>query len=107
MSGEGNLSSSESLLRDIKGTNRAVAHGIHTSVTGDDDNIATGLGVVDRVLISMEDDPVDGCMYCTALKGTNAGTINIKTWLNTDADATHVIATTFSKKFHWVAFGTP
>lgn len=86
-----------------------VARGQHTTVAASDD-IDTGLTTVISIVATLDDDPVDGCMFVTASIGDQAGApaaghALIKTWLNTDADATLAPATTFGKKINWVAFG--
>lgn len=87
-----------------------VARGQHTTVD-ENDTVVTGLTTVVAVVASLDSDPVDGAMYVTASIGDQAGapaagSVLIKTWKNTDADATHVAATTFSMKVNWIAIGT-
>lgn len=87
-----------------------IARGQHTTVTASDD-LTTGLATVVSVVASFEDDPVDGAMHVTAALGNQAGApaaghVLIKTWKSTDADATLIAATTFTKKVNWIAVGT-
>lgn len=87
-----------------------VARGQHTTVD-ENDTVVTGLATVVSAVACLDDDPVDGAMYVTCSIGDQAGapaagSILIKTWKNTDADATHVAASTFSKKVNWIAIGT-
>lgn len=86
-----------------------MASGQHTTVAAAD-TIATGLALVSAVIVSMDDDPVDGVMHVTATIGDQAGapaagSIIIKGWKSTDADATLIAATTFGKKVNWIAIG--
>ena len=83
--------------------------GQHTTASASD-TVITGLAVVTSVVAQLDDDPVDGCMHVTASLGDQAGTpaagsILIKTWKSTDADASLVAATTTSKKVNWIAKG--
>jgi len=85
-----------------------IARGQHTTVD-ENDTVATGLGALAGVIVSLNDDPVDGAMYVTGNIGDQAGapaagSFLLKSWKNTDADATHVAATTFSLKVNWIAF---
>lgn len=87
-----------------------LARGQHETVAASDD-INTGLATVVSIVASFEDDPVDGAMYVSAAVGNQAGApaaghAYIKTWKNTDADATLIAATTFAKKVNWIAVGT-
>jgi uncharacterized protein DUF2190 len=83
--------------------------GQHTTID-ENDTVVTGLSNVVAVVASFDDDPVDGAQFVTASIGDQAGapaagSVLIKTWKNTDADATHVAATTFTKKVNWIAWG--
>jgi hypothetical protein len=87
-----------------------VARGVHTTAAASD-TVVTGLATVVAIIATLASDPVDGAMYVTASIGDQAGTpaagsVLIKTWKNTDADATHVAATTFSLGVNWIAIGT-
>lgn len=87
-----------------------IARGQHTTLDADD-TVVTGLTSVVAIVASLNSDPVDGAMYVTANIGDQAGSpaagsVYIKTWKNTDADATHVAATTFSILVNWIAIGT-
>lgn len=87
-----------------------VAAGQHTTVDADD-TVVTGLDEVTAVVAVLDDDPVDGAMHVTATIGDQAGSpaagsVQIKTWKSTDADATLIAATTFGKKVNWIAIGT-
>ena len=87
-----------------------VARGQHTTVD-ENDTVVTGLATVVSVVAGLDDDPVDGCMHVTASIGDQngapaAGSILIKTWKSTDADASLVAASTFGKKVNWIAIGT-
>ena len=86
-----------------------IAFGQATTVD-ENDTIVTGLKKVTAVVVSLNSDPVDGCMYVTADIGDQAGapasgSFLLKSWKNTDADATHVAASTFSKVVNWMAWG--
>lgn len=90
--------------------NYALARGQHTTVAASD-AVVTGLATVVAVMAQLDDDPVDGCMHVSASIGDQAGapaagSIYIKTWKSTDADATLIAATTFNKKVNWIAIGT-
>lgn len=90
--------------------NYALARGQHTTVAASD-TVVTGLATVVAVVAQLDDDPVDGCMHVTSSIGDQAGapaagSILIKTWKSTDADATLIAATTFAKKINWIAIGT-
>lgn len=81
----------------------------HTTVD-ENDTVVTGLSAVVAVVATLNDDPVDGCQFVTADIGDQAGapaagSFLLKSWKNTDADATHVAASTFGKKVNWIAFG--
>jgi hypothetical protein len=87
-----------------------IVAGQHTTVDADD-TVVTGLSTVVAVVATLDSDPVDGAMYVTATIGDQdgapaAGSVQIKTWKNTDADATHIAATTFSLLVNWIAIGT-
>lgn len=87
-----------------------VARGQHTTVAASD-TVVTGLTTVVSVVASFDDDPVDGAQHASASIGDQAGTpaagsVLIKTWKSTDADASLVAATTFAKKVNWIAIGT-
>lgn len=87
-----------------------VARGQHTTVAASD-TVVTGLATVVAVVAQLDDDPVDGAMHVTSSIGDQAGapaagSVLIKTWKSTDADATLIAATTFSKKVNWIAIGT-
>lgn len=89
-------------------TLRAVARGQHVMVAAAD-TVATGLYQVAAVVASLDDDPVDGCQAVTASIGDQAGapakgSIVLKIWKSTDADATLVAGDTFGKKVNWVAY---
>lgn len=89
----------------------AIARGQHTTVD-ENDTLVTGLGSLVSIVVSLDDDPVDGCMHVTASIGDQAGapaagSALIKTWKSTDADATLVAASTFGKKVNWIAIGLP
>lgn len=86
-----------------------VARGQATTAAASD-TIVTGLNFIHSVVASLDDDPVDGCMHASASKGDQAGapaagSFLLKTWKSTDADATLIAATTFSKKVNWQAVG--
>lgn len=90
--------------------NYALARGQHTTIAASD-TVVTGLANVVAVVAQLDDDPVDGCMHVTSSIGDQAGapaagSIYLKTWKSTDADATLIAATTFSKKVNWIAIGT-
>lgn len=90
--------------------NYALARGQHTTVAASD-TVVTGLATVVAVVAQLDDDPVDGCMHVTSSIGNQAGapaagSIYLKTWKSTDADATLIAATTFGKKVNWIAIGT-
>jgi hypothetical protein len=90
--------------------NYVLARGQHTTVAASD-TVVTGLATVVAVVAQLDDDPVDGCMHVTASIGDQAGapaagSVLINTWKSTDADATLIAATTFSKKVNWIAIGT-
>jgi hypothetical protein len=76
------------------------------------DTVVTGLATVAAVVVSMEDDPIDGFFMVSAQIGNQAGapaagSIIIKSWQNTTGtDPTPAAATTFGKKVNWVAIGT-
>lgn len=87
-----------------------IARGQHTTVD-ENDTVVTGLATVVAVVVQLDSDPVDGCMHATGSIGDQAGapaagSILIKTWKSTDADASLVPATTFTKLVNWVAIGT-
>jgi hypothetical protein len=87
-----------------------IARGQHETVAAAD-TLVTGLATVVAVIATLDDDPVDGAMFVTASIGNQAGapaagSVYIKTWLNTDGDASLVAATTFTKKVNWIAIGT-
>jgi hypothetical protein len=87
-----------------------VARGQHTTVD-ENDTVVTGLATVVSVVVSLDDDPVDGCQFVTGSIGDQAGapaagSVLIKTWKAVDGDASLVAATTFSKKVNWIAIGT-
>jgi hypothetical protein len=91
-------------------TGLKIARGQHTTVDADD-TVVTGLATVVAVVASLDDDPVDGVMHVTATLGDQAGSpaagsIQIKSWKSTDADATLIAGTTFTKKVNWIAIGT-
>ncbi|HEX9837126.1 MAG TPA: hypothetical protein VGB90_09745 [Alphaproteobacteria bacterium] len=93
----------------IAGANYKVARGQHTTVAAAD-TVVTGLATVVAVVASLDDDPVDGAMHVSATIGDQAGSpaagsVIIKGWKSTDADATLIAATTFTKKVNWIAFG--
>lgn len=93
----------------VVGGGLKMAAGIHTSVDADD-TVVTGLDKVIGVVAQLDSDPVDGAMHATATIGDQAGapaagSINIKTWKTTDADATLIASTTFGKLVSWIAFG--
>lgn len=92
------------------GAQMKVVRGQHTTVAASD-TVVTGLATVVAVVAQLDDDPVDGAMHVTASIGDQlgtpaAGSILIKTWKSTDADATLIAATTFTKKVNWIAIGT-
>lgn len=86
-----------------------MARGKHTTVAASD-TVVTGLsGALALAIVSLNDDPVDGAMYVTADIGDQAGapaagSFLLKSWKNTDADATQVAATTFGLDVAWIAF---
>jgi len=92
----------------VRGASKIV-QGQHITVAAVD-TIVTGLSAVAGVIAVLDDDPVDGVMQVTASIGNQAGapaagSIYIKGWKSTDADASQVAATTFGKKVNWVAWG--
>jgi hypothetical protein len=94
------------------GGNFAVRFGQHTTVAAADTVAITGLASVAGIVVQLDDDPVDGVMHVTATIGDQAGTpaagsVIIKGWKSTDADATLIAATTFAKKVNYLAWGTP
>lgn len=87
-----------------KSDNLKIAAGQHTTVAASD-SVDTGLSHVESLVVSLDDDPVDGAQVATGKIGTG-GTVSIKTWKATsDEDATLIAATTFSKKVNWIAVG--
>ena len=92
------------LSPSTKVDNRKTAFGVHTTVAASD-SIDTGLTKVECLVVAFNDDPVDGAMWATGVVPASGGTVTIKTWKNTDADATLIAATTFSKKVSWIAIG--
>lgn len=112
MSNEGYISGGSSLVESISTQTSPIrmAHGIHTSVAASD-TVVTGLSTVVAVICSADADPIDANDVVTASIGDQAGTpaagsILIKSWMTTgDGDRTKKVATTFSKKVGWVAFG--
>ena len=111
MSNEGYVSENE-IFPKVIGARKGeikMAFGVHTTVAAVD-TLVTGLAEVVSCVVSKNDDPVDGAMYVTADIGDQAGTpaagsVLINSWLNTDGDSTHVVATTHTKDVAWVAFG--
>lgn len=111
MSQEGLISRGSSLVENISPQTSVVrmAHGIHTTVAASD-TLVTGLNKVICCVVSKNDDPIDAAMTVTCDIGDQAGSpaagsVLIKSWLWTDADASHVVATTHSKDVAWIAFG--
>lgn len=86
-----------------------IARGQHTTVD-ENDTVVTGLTTVVAAVAQLDSDPVDGAMHVTSSIGDQAGapaagSILIKTWKSTDADASLVAASTFSKLVNWIAIG--
>lgn len=88
-----------------------IARGQGTTVAASD-TIATGLTTVVSAVANLEDAPVIGADRVNAAIGDQAGapvagSILIKSFKPTAAgDATPIAATTFGKKYNWVAVGT-
>jgi hypothetical protein len=88
-------------------TEAKVAEGQHTTVTANDIITVAGLRKVERVCATLEDDPVAGAQFVTAVPIANSNTFRIKTWKATaTADTAQIAATTFTKKVNWIAFGS-
>lgn len=92
------------------GQSYRIARGQHTTVDADD-TVVTGLNTVVAVVASFNDAPVEAAKFLSATIGDQAGapaagSIQIKTHKDTDADAAIVDATTFSIKVNWIAIGT-
>lgn len=87
-----------------------IARGQHTTLDADD-TVVTGLTTVVAAVASFDDAPVEGAKFVSCTIGDQAGapaagSIQIKTHKDTDADAAIVDATTFTKKINWIAIGT-
>lgn len=87
-----------------------IARGQHTTVDADD-TVVTGLNTVVAAVAQFDDAPIEAAKFITCTIGDQAGapaagSIQIKTHKDTDADAAIVDATTFSKKINWIAIGT-
>jgi len=87
-----------------------IARGQHTTVDADD-TVVTGLTTVVAAVASWDSAPIEAAKFLTCTIGDQAGapaagSIQIKTHKDTDADAAIVDATTFSLKINWVAIGT-
>lgn len=88
-----------------------IARGQGTNVAASD-TVVTGLATVVSAVANMEDAPVIGCDRIFANIGDQvaapvAGSILIKSYKPTAAgDATPIAATTFVKKYNWIAIGT-
>lgn len=110
MAGEGLIDGGSCLVENRQRSDLQVRYGVHTTVAASD-TVVTGLGVVLAVIASLDADPIDAVDDVTATTGDQAGTpatgsILIKSWMTTaDGDKTKKVATTFSKKVGWVAFG--
>lgn len=87
-----------------KSDNLKVSSLQHTTVAAVD-AVDTGLSKVISVVACLDDDPVDGAMHVTAKLPATGGIVSIRTWKNTDADSTHIAATTFGKKVNIIATG--
>jgi hypothetical protein len=84
-----------------------LVEGQQTTVAANDIVTAPGLRTVSRVVATLEDDPVAGCQFVTAVPIAGGNTFRIKTWKATaTADTALIAATTFGKKVNWLAFGS-
>ena len=105
----GGVAAGDSLMFELRPGEMRQVSGQHTTVAASD-TVVTGLALVFSVVAQLDDDPVDGAMHATSSIGDqagapDAGSILIKTWKSTDADATLIAATTFGKKVNWIAVG--
>lgn len=87
-----------------------LARGVHTTLDADD-TVVTGLTTVVAAVASFHDAPVEAAKFVSCTIGDQAGapaagSIQIKTHKDTDADAAIIDATTFTIKIDWIAIGT-
>lgn len=110
MTQEGLIDGGSCLVENRQRSDLQVRYGTHTTVAAVD-TVVTGLAVVLAIIVSPDSDPIDAASSVTATAGDQAGTpaagsVLINSWMMTsDADVTLKVATTFSKKVGWVAFG--
>jgi len=96
------------VLLEPEGGLRTVG-GQHTTVTAAD-TVVTGLASVIAVVASYDTDPADANTYVSATIGDQAGapaagSVIIKSWMQSGSDPTPIAADAFAKKVNWIAVG--